>query len=208
MSNPWEKINIDDYESHMSLDSVKQLQTMNLLMKDQFEAYPVDTAIIFGIAGGNGLEYARAEKYKKVYGVDINADYLAVAFKRYPHLSGVLKCLKLDLMNDVEELPHARIVIANLLVEYIGYDVFQKAVLQVNPEYVSCVIQINADEKHWVSDSPYLHLFDRLEEIHQQMDERQLSETMKEIGYYKILYSSEPLPNAKSLVRVDYKNNR
>lgn len=27
--NPWEEINLDDYEKHMSLDSVKQLQAMN-----------------------------------------------------------------------------------------------------------------------------------------------------------------------------------
>ena len=26
MSNPWEEISLNDYENHMSLDSVKQLQ--------------------------------------------------------------------------------------------------------------------------------------------------------------------------------------
>lgn len=29
MSNPWEKISLSDYENHMSLDSVKQLQTIH-----------------------------------------------------------------------------------------------------------------------------------------------------------------------------------
>lgn len=29
MSNPWEEIRLDDYENHMHLDSVRQLQTMN-----------------------------------------------------------------------------------------------------------------------------------------------------------------------------------
>ena len=33
MKNPWEEISLDDYESHMSLDSVYQLQTMNAIMK-------------------------------------------------------------------------------------------------------------------------------------------------------------------------------
>lgn len=36
MANPWEEIKLDDYENHMSLDSVKQLQTMNMIMKSQF----------------------------------------------------------------------------------------------------------------------------------------------------------------------------
>ena len=31
MSNPWEEISLDDYENHMSLDSVKQRRYM---MKD------------------------------------------------------------------------------------------------------------------------------------------------------------------------------
>lgn len=39
MKNPWEEISLDDYENHMSLDSVNQLQTMNAIMKAQFEDY-------------------------------------------------------------------------------------------------------------------------------------------------------------------------
>ena len=37
--NPWEEISLSDYENHMSLDNVKQLQAMNSIMKEQFEAY-------------------------------------------------------------------------------------------------------------------------------------------------------------------------
>ena len=66
MNNPWEEICLDDYEKHMSLDSVRQLQVMNMIMKEQFEAYPVENVMILGIAGGNGLEHIRKEKYSKV----------------------------------------------------------------------------------------------------------------------------------------------
>lgn len=31
MKNPWEEIPLTDYENHMKLDSVMQLQTMNVL---------------------------------------------------------------------------------------------------------------------------------------------------------------------------------
>ena len=58
MKNPWEEISLDDYEKHMSLNSVMQLQTMNSIMKDQLEDYPVETAAVLGLAGGNGLENA------------------------------------------------------------------------------------------------------------------------------------------------------
>ena len=150
MNNPWEEISLDDYENHMSLDSVKQLQTMNRIMKEQFEAYQVTTAMVLGVAGGNGLEHIRGDKYQTVYGVDINGDYLRIVTERYAVLSDILKCLKLDLMRDTEQLPEAQLLIANLLIEYIGYDVFQRVICKVNPEYVSCVIQINTDNKQWV----------------------------------------------------------
>ena len=35
MNNPWKDINISDYENHMALDSVQQLQAMNQMMKGQ-----------------------------------------------------------------------------------------------------------------------------------------------------------------------------
>ena len=205
MNNPWEDISLDDYEKHMSLNSVKQLQVMNAIMKDQFEAYPVKTAMVLGIAGGNGLEHVSTEKYDKVYGVDINKDYLNVVSERYKNLSGVLECLQIDLINDHEKLPGAQLVIANLLVEYIGYEAFQKAILQIDPEYVSCVIQINSDEKAWVSDSPYIHSFDSLDSVHCQMEENALDKAMKDIGYLKMSSQTFGLPNGKAFIRIDYR---
>ncbi|HRU96886.1 MAG TPA: methyltransferase type 11 [Ruminococcus sp.] len=207
MTNPWEEISLDDYEKHMSLESVRQLQTLDSIMKEQFAAYPVETAAVLGVAGGNGLEHVRPDKFHKVYGVDINADYLRAVTQRYTELSGVLECLHIDLVNEVEKLPQAQLLIANLLIEYIGYGAFQKAVLQTAPQYISCVIQINKDEEQWVSESPYLHAFDRLDEVHHQMEEKALTAAMNEIGYSLILQKSEPLPNGKALVRLDFKKN-
>jgi hypothetical protein len=205
MNNPWEEISLDDYENHMKLDSVMQLQTMNSMMKDQFEVYPVTTAIVLGIAGGNGLEHVSRDKYQAVYGIDINEDYLNAVSERYGSLSGVLRCLRIDLINEADRLPHADLVIANLLIEYIGYEAFKRSVQNIGPEYVSCVIQINTDEKQWVSESPYLHAFDRLDEVHHQMEENELVAQMKAIGFSLILQSREPLPNGKALVRMDFK---
>ena len=204
MSNPWEEISLDDYEKHMSLDSVRQLQALDSIMKEQFAAYPVETAAVLGIAGGNGLEHIGIDKFRTVYGVDINADYLRAVTQRYTELSGVLDCLHIDLINEAEKLPQAQLLIANLLIEYIGYEAFQRAVLQTAPRYVSCVIQINTDEEQWVSESPYLQAFDRLDEVHHQMEEKELKAAMNEIGYSLILQESYPLPNGKALVRLDF----
>lgn len=204
MNNPWEDISLSDYENHMSLDSVKQLQAMNSIMKKQFGAYPVDTAMVLGVAGGNGLEHVSKDKYKTVYGVDINADYLKAVEARYGALEGVLECIKADIINECDKLPEAQLVIANLLIEYTGYEAFMKAMMRVRPLYISCVIQINIDEHQWVSDSPYLHAFDRLDEVHCQMEDEALTKVMEEICYRKILSESYPLPNGKALLRLDY----
>ena len=204
MSNPWNDIKLSDYENHMSLDSVGQLQSLNRFMAKQFDAFPVKTAVVLGVAGGNGLEHIDATKYQTVYGIDINEDYLKKAFIRHKDKSLVLRCLQLDIINETDKLPKAELVIANLLVEYIGYDAFKNAINKIEPKYVSAVIQINTDTKAWVSDSPYLHSFDRLDEVHHQMEENALSNCLKEAGYVFTSSDREDLPNGKALLKLDY----
>ena len=67
--NPWKKIGLSDYENHMSLESVQQLQALNRIMKEQFSNYELlrkktdiheelhGNVMILGVAGGNGLEH-------------------------------------------------------------------------------------------------------------------------------------------------------
>ena len=152
MKNPWEKISLADYENHMKLDSVMQLQAMNQMMIGQFDTYPVSSVMILGIAGGNGLEHIQKDKFERVYGVDVNSSYLKEVICRYPDLDGLLECLCINLINETDKLPKADMIIANLLIEYIGYECFQNAVQHVNPKYVSSIIQINI-ENTWISDS-------------------------------------------------------
>ena len=203
MVNPWEEISLSDYENHMKLDSVMQLQSMNQMMKGQFNAYPVSSAMILGIAGGNGLEYIDKTKFHKVYGIDINIKYLAAVKERYSDISDILECMQLNLIEDADRLPTAELLVANLIVEYIGYDCFQKAIKQVQPKYVSCIIQINADDS-WVSDSPYIHAFDDLDKVHHQMEEDSLIQALKQIEYRLITKTENPLPNGKKLVQLDF----
>ena len=206
MSNPWESISLSDYENHMRLDSVKQLQAMNEMMKGQFDAYDISSVMIFGIAGGNGLEHIQKDKFEKVYGIDINSSYLRSVKQRYPNLEGILECLRINLIDEADKLPRADMVIANLLIEYIGYECFQNAVRKVCPRYVSCMIQINMDDS-WVSDSPYLHVFNGLERVHHQMEEQALEKAMSEIDYHAIRTLEHMLPNGKKLVQIDFERS-
>ncbi len=136
MSNPWKKIELSDYENHMSLESVCQLQNLNKMMQEQFETYDIDTIMILGIAGGNGLEHIDKSKIKKVYGIDVNQDFLIECKNRYTELGDVLETICTDLLDDDLQLPYSELLVANLLVEYIGYECFQKVVGLVKPLYI------------------------------------------------------------------------
>lgn len=140
MSNPWENIDLNDYESHMSLESVYQLQMLNAMMREQFYQYDIDTIMILGVAAGNGLEHIDKKKFKKVYGVDVNQKFLAECKKRYSELEGVFDTVCADLLSDNLQLPCAELLVANLLIEYIGYECFQWVVKLVKPQYISCII--------------------------------------------------------------------
>lgn len=202
-NNPWETIKLSDYESHMKLQSVMQLQALNEMMKEQLWAYPVQSVMILGIAGGNGLEHVSLEKYRAVYGVDVNEAYLREVRKRYQGLEDILHCLCLDLRTESAALPSAELLIANLLVEYIGYDCFQGIVARVRPKVVSCGIQVDTEEA-FVSESPYLHAFDGLQRIHSQIDAAELTRHMCAAGYTHLSTKEYPLPNGKKLLLIDF----
>ena len=149
------------------------------------------------------MEHVDTEKLNKVYGVDINQEYLTITKKRYENLSDTLDCLCVDLVSEAEKLPQADMLIANLLIEYTGYECFKKVVTVTKPVYVSCIIRVNVDDS-FVSESPYLHVFDGLVPVHHQMDERELQNSMNEIDYHLIKVLEHQLPNGKKFVQFDF----
>lgn len=204
MTNPWEEIELSDYENHMKLDSVMQLQTLKNMMKNQLSLYSIKTVTVLEVAGGNGLEHIDTKKIHKVYGIDINQKYLEECAERYKNLSQILECICVDLTDNNIDLPHADMVIANLLIEYIGYQNFKNVVIQSSPLYVSCIIQVNMDD-NFVSDSPYIHVFDGLNNVHHKIQEDELIAVLKNIGYFLIDKKEQALSNGKKLVQFDFK---
>ena len=202
--NPWMGIRLAAYEGHMALDSVGQLRAMNELMRGQLFCYPARTVMILGVAGGNGLEHIAPGDFERVYGVDINPDYLAECVRRYPRLAGSFRPVQADLRSDWEALPKAELILANLFVEYIGCAAFGQVIRHCGPETVSCVIQCDTGEE-FVSDSPYLHVFDQLGEVHRSVDEGELTRVLLDAGYRLALREAWPLPNGKALLRLDYR---
>lgn len=209
MENPWKEIPLADYEAHMRSETVLQLQALNAIMKDQFSQSPAKTVLMLGIAGGNGVEHVDWNRTEQVIGVDINPEYIQQCACRYPNLQGRLSLLCLDVTDEtaIKLLPTAQLVLADLIIEYLGYSRFQDVIQWTSPETVSCVIQGGQGED-FVSCSPYLHAFDDLARVHCQIEKQPLIEAMKQIGYQAVCSSMEEkiLPNGKTLIRLDFKN--
>lgn len=151
------------------------------------------------------MEYINKNKFKKVYVVDINQFYLNECKKRYPNLSDILITLKKDLMN-LDPLPNVNLLIANLLIEYVGYYHFTKAVVKANPNYVSCVIQFDNGESY-VSQTQYLSEIHKLDEVHQYINEEELVNAMKSVNYSFIDKIEFKLKNSKKFLRLDFIKN-
>ena len=191
----------------MGLERVGQLRALNELMKAQFSAFPASSAMVLGVAGGNGLEHADAARYQIVYGVDVNGDYLRETAKRFAAWGQRLQLIEADLTDDALCLPRAELIIADLLVEYIGCACFQRIVRRTGPDYVSCVIQRD-EADGWVSDSPYLRVFDGLETVHRSIGPETLEAALREIGFRPCFSDDYPLPNGKRLIRLDFTAKR
>ena len=205
MKNPWEDIQLDDYENHMNLSPVSQLPVLNRIISSQLNDYDTNSVCIFWIAGGNWLEHVDTNKYHKVYAIDINENFLEITKKRFEDkFNGILECIKADLTKDFDKLPNAELVIANLLIEYIWYDSFQKAIQKANPIIVSCVIQVNTNDGSFISDSPYIKAFDKLDEVHHKINKETLINKMKDIDYNFLKDERFDLPNWKKFIRLDF----
>lgn len=228
MNNPWKNCDLDLYESHMAFETVGQLQVLSNIMKSQFFDYSsnhssnhssdsIDTVAIWGIAGGNGLEHISSNDFLKVYGIDINQNYLNQVKDRYSNLENILSLEAIDLNDLSVNLIEVDLVIANLIVEYLGILNFTKQIEKSNPSNVSVVIQkddfssiskksiSNFNNSNFVSESPYIEKLEDIGKFGKSIDENDLIESLEKIDYFNILKKEYDLPNSKKFVRLDFK---
>jgi predicted TPR repeat methyltransferase len=121
-SNPWLTIPLEDYERHMSHHLVGQSSLLNSLTKKYLDEIKPERAIFLGVAGGNGLEHIDNNITQRVYGIDINPDYLNTTFRRYKNSIAYLQLLNLDIAKNSESICKADFIWAALVLEYTGID--------------------------------------------------------------------------------------
>jgi hypothetical protein len=205
-AHPWLGIQLGVYEQHMSDPHVGQLQQLHDITRDQLETYPARAIGVLGVAGGNGLDLIDPERTDAVFGYDINASYLAACESRYrPALGDRLHLIESNLDRSVR-IERVDLLIANLIVEYVGVDEFV-AFAAANAAAIgvlSCVIQRN-DAAGFVSSTQYAASFDALASVSSDVDPETLHSAMSAAGFAAVGRREYPMPNGKTLVRQDFR---
>jgi ubiquinone/menaquinone biosynthesis C-methylase UbiE len=82
-TNPWLLIPADEYEGHMSDESVGQLQALNKIFCDNLKFYLPESLCVLGCTTGNGFEHIIPAITKKITGIDLNENYLKILRERF-----------------------------------------------------------------------------------------------------------------------------
>ncbi len=202
MPHPWEEVELCAYEGHMSLAGIEQLQTLNALMKQRLSRYQPRSVMIWGVAGGNGLEHIDPQTTDRVVGVDVNQDYLDACKQRHAHLGEQFTAVRADLSKPCPELGTAELLSADLFIEYIGIVAFVARVKECAPKTLCCVIQKNVSAA-FVSTSPYMQALSGIGALHRDIEEAELVSALAEIGYTVVRREEIPLKNGKMFVGVE-----
>lgn len=205
--HPWEGIDLAIYEQHMGDAAVGQLQLLHQITGEQLAAYPSRSIGILGVAGGNGLDLIDPATTDDVYGYDINGQYLQACADRYKATLGPRLHLVQAKIDRALNIAPVGLLIANLIVEYVGIEEFAAFVAANNHaiDTLSCVTQLN-EAAGFVSATQYAASFDALESISSDIDPQSLAAALEKAGFAHSLTLSYPLDNGKTLVRQDFRS--
>lgn len=203
MSNPWEAVPLDTYETHMKSDGVGQLQALSEIMKCQFARHTPKTVCVLGVAGGNGLEHIDLACTKRIYGIDVSEAYLSTCRQRFASLGDRLSLIRMDLCDEVSQIPQVDLIIADLLIEYIGIETFTRLVDAAGAAGVCCAVQQNCGVS-FVSSSPCAQALQSIGTLHQDIDPQALAAAMLRIGYNEMFREEVLLPGGKKLICIDF----
>jgi SAM-dependent methyltransferase len=117
--NPWSLLPAADYEAHMGPEGVDQLAPLSALFGKVYRALRPARVLVLGCATGNGLEHVDPAITRRVVGVDVNIQYVAIARQRNLRLGAALELYCEDLLRARLEAGAFDLVHAALVLEYV-----------------------------------------------------------------------------------------
>ncbi len=200
MSNVWNKIPLEDYEQHMQHESVAQLPMLNTLTKKYLERFNPGTVLFLGIAGGNGLEHINNSVTQKVWGIDVNQDYLDATSQRFLHKIPHLTLLNIDISShQTESITKADLIWAALIFEYVAIDKCFQFISNNLKDNGSLVVTIQANNGAGSVSNTGIETIRQVGQIFQLTDPDDLLSFASTYGFVTTDFEENVLPNQKSL---------
>jgi hypothetical protein len=206
-AHPWRAIDLDVYEAHMGDPSVGQLECLRDITREQLATYPCAAVGVLGVAAGNGLDLIDPQTTHAVYGYDINRVYLDACATRYRGALGDRLHLIETSINRSLRIERVDLLIANLIIEYIGAAEFIAFAVANSPSIgvLSCVVQ-RSESEGFVSSTNYAPAFAALASVSSDIDPDGLRSSLCDSGFEAIDRCQYPLPNGKILIREDFRS--
>lgn len=197
--NPWLEIELEDYESHMSLSSIGQAQYLSGVLMQAVQRYSPKSIAILGCAGGNGLEAISKSLVERVVCADINPEYVAAAKKRFSGSFNQCEFLCCDILSSSFSFEPADLIFAGLIFEYVDFNSALANISKVVKPSGSLVVvlQLPNEEIPEISPSKYTSL-NKLGELFNFVSPIGFQEAAKRVGFEILESKQTTLKSGKS----------
>ena len=200
MDNIWNTIPLEDYELHMLHKSVGQSQLLNNLTKKYLKKLSPEIVMFLGISGGNGLEHIDNNVTSKVFGIDINQNYLDETKKRFKDQIPNLNLLNIDISSrNTEKLIKANLIWAALIFEYVEIDICFEFINNNIQENGYLIVTIQENNGVSSVSQTGIETIKSVGQILKLISESDLISIADKFGFRKIDFEENILPNKKSL---------
>jgi len=208
MNNPWLKISLDDYESHMSLPSIAQAQYLSSFLEKLLNSYNPQSLALIGCAGGNGLEKINPSQIQKVVCVDINSGFIETAKKRFVSVFKNIEFVTADIVSDECRFSPVELIFAGLLFEYVDNSAALNNIIKhLEPNgKLAVILQLPNPDIPEVSPSPFNSL-EKLIELFSFVSPDKLIELCLLKGLDLILQSRTGLNSGKEFMELVFQKN-
>lgn len=199
MKNPWLQIPVSNYEEHMALPEVAQAQALNDLMASALADYTPASLAVIGCTTGNGFEHIDTMQTRRVVGIDINPDYLAVLSSRFASVIPDLKLIEADISAQDFCFDPVSMIFAGLVFEYVDVTSTLRSIARcmADGSIFVAVLQLPSPTSAPVTATRYKSL-ERLATIMKLISPSEFSIKCDKIGLKKIKADTIPLKKGKA----------
>lgn len=206
-NNPWISVPAAVYEAHMKSPMVRQEQFLSDVFRDLLVRHRPGAVAVLGCATGNGFEHIDPRVTRRVVGIDINAEYLAILVERHARSTPGFRAILCDIAAcDLDPGP-LDLVHCALFLEYVDPRIVLAKVSKWLRKggVMSVVLQLASAGQEKVTDTEFKEILRRLEPIMRLIDPDHLAELASEAGFRRDTAEIRTLETGKRFLVTEYR---